>query len=307
VTGQLRVLELYAGIGAASEALAAQARIAAAVEINERALAVYQRNFPHRTRCGTIESLPTSFFQEVQADLWWLSPPCQPFTRRGERRDLDDARCESFVHVVRQIDHLVPKYVALENVPEFAGSRAHTLLRETLDRRGYRVLETVVCPSELGLPNRRRRFYLVAGQTPLLIWPPLADAVHDADHCTLRELLDPEPDQALVVEPAIVERYAQTMDFVDADDPAAMTSCFTAAYGRSPVRSGSYLRDRAGAVRRFSPGEILRLLGFGRSYTLPEGLAARQAWPLVGNSLSIPAVRRVLAAIPELAAMTKSR
>jgi DNA (cytosine-5)-methyltransferase 1 len=302
VTGQLRVLELYAGIGGASEALASWAKIATAVEINERALAVYQRNFPHRSRCGTIESLPTSFFQEVQADLWWLSPPCQPFTRRGERRDLDDARCASFVHVVQQIDQLVPKYVALENVPEFAGSRAHAWLRETLDRRDYRVLETVVCPSELGLPNRRRRFYLVAGQAPLTPWQPLADV----GLATLCELLDPEPNSTLVVDSAIVERYAQAMDFVDADDHGAITSCFTAAYGRSPVRSGSYLRDRAGAVRRFSPGEILRLLGFGRSFTLPEGLAARQAWPLVGNSLSIPAVRRVLAAIPELAGLRQA-
>ncbi|MCU0877251.1 MAG: DNA cytosine methyltransferase [Pirellulaceae bacterium] len=303
MTGQLRVLELYAGIGGASEALASQAKIAVAVEINERALAVYQRNFPHRSRCGTIESLPASFFQEVQADLWWLSPPCQPFTRRGERRDLDDPRCDSFVHVVRQIDRLAPKYVALENVPEFAGSRAHTLLRETLDRRGYRVLEVVVCPSELGLPNRRRRFYLVAGQTPLAPWLPLVNTGRP----TLRELLDPEPDPALVVEPAIVGRYAQAMDFVDADDPGAMTSCFTAAYGRSPVRSGSYLRDRMGTVRRFSPGEILRLLGFGRSYTLPEGLAARLAWPLLGNSLSIPAVRRVLACVPEFAGLRQSQ
>jgi hypothetical protein len=122
----------------------------------------------------------------------------------------------------------------------------------------------------------------------------------------LDELLDPAPDPLLAVDPAVVERYSRAMDFVDPDDPRAVTSCFTAAYGRSPVRSGSYLRDRAGNVRRFSPREILRLLGFRPSFTLPEGLAPRQSWPLVGNSLSIPAVRLALSRIPELAGVAES-
>jgi site-specific DNA-cytosine methylase len=89
---------------------------------------------------------------------------------------------------------------------------------------------------------------------------------------------------------------------VDAEDRSAETHCFTSAYGRSVVRSGSYLRTRAG-VRRFSPHEIVRLLGFPEQYQLPEDWPARRLWPLVGNSLSVAAVRYVLRAIPELAGM----
>ena len=80
---------------------------------------------------------------------------------------------------------------------------------------------------------------------------------------------------------------------------ASVTACFTSAYGRSPVRSGSYLATAAG-IRRFSPAEILRLLGFPADYELPPEMTLRNAWRLVGNSLSVPAVRTVLAAIPEL-------
>ena len=88
----------------------------------------------------------------------------------------------------------------------------------------------------------------------------------------------------------------------NAGDPSAVTSCFTSAYGRSPVRAGSYLREADGRIRRFSPPEILRLLGFREMFQLPVALSYARAWPLVGNSLSVPAVRHVLACIPELSA-----
>ena len=130
----------------------------------------------------------------------------------------------------------------------------------------------------------------------LLPTPPPEQA-----HSTLlRQYLDPDPDLALFVEPDLVERYRGALDVVDAGDPDAVTSCFTSAYGRSVVRSGSYLATASG-IRRFSPDEILRLLGFPASYRLPSDLPRSNAWRLVANSLSIPVVRSILSAIPELA------
>ncbi|MDY7093845.1 MAG: DNA cytosine methyltransferase, partial [Acidobacteriota bacterium] len=54
-------------------------------------------------------------------------------------------------------------------------------------------------------------------------------------------------------------------------------------------------------LRRFSPQEVLRLLGFGPDFHLPPQLSSANGWRLAGNSLSVPAVRHVLAAIPDLA------
>ena len=122
----------------------------------------------------------------------------------------------------------------------------------------------------------------------------------------LADYLDPQPSPSLAVDPALVRRYEGALDVVRADDPAAVTACFTSAYGRSPVRSGSYLAT-AGGVRRFSPAEILRLLGFPTSFELPPDLGLRKAWSLVGNSLSVDAVRTVLGAVPEPARLTPWR
>ena len=138
----------------------------------------------------------------------------------------------------------------------------------------------------------------------LLSWPEVR---RDSPRAvTLRDLLDEQPDADLLVSSELLAPYAGAIDILDAADPAAVTSCFTAAYGRSPVRSGSYLRT-GGGVRRFSPREILRLLGFPAAFDLPRRLSAHDAWPLVGNSLSVSAVRWVLSCMPELHAPLAER
>jgi site-specific DNA-cytosine methylase len=115
----------------------------------------------------------------------------------------------------------------------------------------------------------------------------------------LRDFLDPTPAADLWTEPALIDQYRHAIDVVDPEDSDAVAACFTSAYGHSPIRSGSYLRTPSG-LRRFSPTEILRLMGFPSSFTLPPDLPRPAAWRLVGNSLSVPAVRHVLSAIREL-------
>lgn len=292
----MRVLELFCGIGGCAAVLGPRAAVAAAVDVNRDALAVYSHNFPHPVEARTVESLPASAYRAFDADLWWLSPPCQPFTERGLRRDLDDPRARPFLAVLDRLDAVRPRYMAMENVPGFQGSRAWTLLRETLERAGYpSVHERLLCPSELGLPNRRRRFYLVAAREPI----PEPSPPRHLEAKTVAELVDPVPDPELGVSPEVLASYEGALSIVDAGDPATVTSCFTSAYGRSHVRSGSYLRTSSG-VRRFSPAEILRILGFPESYRLPPGLSLGKAWRMVGNSLSLAPVRTMLTAIPEL-------
>jgi len=295
------VLELYCGIGGCAAALPTTARIAAALDINTQALAAYRRNYPHHpTQARTLDGLRASDLAAFGADLWWLSPPCQPFTRRGLRRDAADPRAQSLLELSGHIATVRPRAIALENVPGFQGSQCHATLRETLDRAGYHVREIHLCPTELGVPNRRRRFYLAA--TLDTAPAPWGDGGWTGERLPelIDHALDQKPPRALEVPPDLAERYRHAFHVLDPHDPAATTACFTAAYGRSPVRSGSYLRlppRRDGRLRRFAAHEILRILGFPPTYTLPPDLPQAKAWPLVGNSLSVPAVRAVLAAV----------
>jgi len=299
----IRVLELFAGIGGCAAALAgmeAETSVVAAVDIHRLALSVYRVNFPHHpTLVRTIESLSAERLARFGADLWWLSPPCQPFTRRGKGGDDEDPRTRGLLALIEHLPEVAPTCLALENVPGFEGSRTHARLRAALAAGGYRVAERLLCPTELGVPNRRRRFYLVASRGDLLPFQ-----VPPARIEALADFLDPDPAGDLALDPAVAAAYARALDVVDPAAPGAITACFTAAYGRSHVRSGSCLRLSESGPRRFSPREILRLLGFPASYRLPPELPRAQAWRLLGNSLSVPAVAAVLRAVPELAPRT---
>jgi DNA (cytosine-5)-methyltransferase 1/tRNA (cytosine38-C5)-methyltransferase len=65
------------------------------------------------------------------------------------------------------------------------------------------------------------------------------------------------------------------------------------------MHAGSYLHC-GDEVRRFAPEEIVRLLHFPDGFRFPAALPLRRRWHLVGNSLSVAAVREVLRAFPAM-------
>jgi len=290
----IRALELFAGIGGFSAAMGHRVSIVAAVDINREAIDVYRHNFAHPSVVATVESLSLHQLRKWDADLWWMSPPCQPFTSRGKGLDIRDPRTSGLLHLIDCLAEVGPEHLGLENVPDFFGSKSYELLRSRLADLGYEVFETLLCPSGLGSPNRRRRYYLVASRSKLEAVPETRRR-----RFAVRDILDPRPDDSLWIDPDLALAYPHALNIVDPADPEAVTSCFTSAYGRSPVRSGSYLRTKRG-LRRFSPQEILRLLGFPESFSIPPHVPLSTAWRLVGNSLSLPAVRQTMQRIPGL-------
>lgn len=293
-----RVLELFAGIGGVAAAWP-EAEIVSAVDISLAAAAVYQHNFPHPYLIHAIESLPQQILQGLGADFWWLSPPCQPFTRRGHRRDLDDRRSGGLLRIIDAIGACQPHSLGLENVIGFEGSQAQQRLSEQLTRCGYHVLSRTLCPTQMGWPNRRPRFYLLASRAPLLPWQPLPDLA-----MPLAELIDPclvpqsAAAQQLMLSEGDTSRYRSALNRIESPLGDAVTACFASSYGKTLLHAGSYLRCGDG-YRRFSPNEVARLLGFSERFNL-EDLSHRSGWKLLGNSLSLPAVRYLLSHLPVL-------
>ncbi|MEZ6120667.1 MAG: DNA cytosine methyltransferase [Pirellulaceae bacterium] len=291
----VRCLELFSGIGGFACAMPKNFQVAAALDIDQDCQAVYQANFSHPCHCVSLESVAADELGEFQADLWWMSPPCQPFTRRGNQRGLADARSQAFLNLVDCFRTVRPTFLALENVPPFAESAAAGLLRNTLRQLGYHWLEGTLCPTQLGIANRRQRFYLLASRDqpfPDHVFRPVSG---NAGVRRVADVLEPSAETlpGLRLSRETLDRYQVAMHTVDANDTNAVTACFTSAYGRSPVRSGSYLRT-GNEVRRFSPTEIAAMLGFPADFQFPNSLSLRRQWSLVGNSLSVDVVRHVL-------------
>lgn len=291
----MRALELYSGIGGfAAAASGIGISVCAALDASSHVVEAYNANFEPVASQRNLLSLSVDDFASFQADLWWMSPPCAPYTRRGNKRDLKDHRAESFLVVIDALRTVRPPAVALENVEGFAESQARDVLLETL--RGYEVREWVLCPTELGVPNKRPRYYLVASRDGLR---DVAQPAVDSELADWRGYLDGGEETATMesyrVPDRIVEKYGDGFHVVDeSDDSESYTTCFTGAYGKSWNFTGSYLRLPDGGLRQFTPAEVLRFLHFPDDFGFPAEFGRRQQWKYAGNSLSVAAVQHVL-------------
>jgi len=300
----MRILELFCGIGGLAAAVSGTGgRVACAMDHDPGVLATYRHNNPeHQAVRVDLSRVSNWELATHAADLWWLSPPCQPYTVRGNQLDLDDHRAASLRRILEVLERLpagkLPQSLALENVPGFLASQAQQRLVAVLSGRGYDLREQLLCPTTLGVPMRRERYYLAASLTPLRPVPTLPEpppARPLSDYLD-RSLCEQAPSELLVPAEAL-GRFGPGLHILDPEDPAACATCFAASYGKTLMHSGAYLRCRQG-VRHFSPEEIARLLGLPSTFSFPPGLTLRRQWHQLGNSLSVDAVRAVLAVLP---------
>ncbi len=302
------VIEFFCGIGGVSEAIRqlnaerldrSPISVSHAIDIDGQCAAVHEHNFDLHVERRTIESMNLREFAESGQDCsWWLSPPCQPYCRRGRKDPKSDRRCDAIRSIIGFLSssERLPQSLLLENVPEFASSTDAVNLRQALHKRGFVTWGGELCPTQFGIPNLRRRYYLIARRDSKEIQPPVVRprGVHWA--YTVRDVLEPNPSPELLVDPAIVDAYANAMDIVRPADRSSRAACFGSGYGKSIVRSGSYVRD-GDRVRRFSPLEVARLLGYSETFGFPEQVSTRRRWKMLGNSVSIVVVKRILATL----------
>lgn len=95
-----------------------------------------------------------------------MSPPCQPYTQGGLKKDHEDTRAKALLHLIEALnllsDQYRPHYIFVENVPGFEVSQSRAHFIETLHTIGFNVEEYILSPIYIGIPNDRKRYYLLA-------------------------------------------------------------------------------------------------------------------------------------------------
>lgn len=268
---RLRVLEFYSGIGGMHYALmnsGVEAEVVAAFDINTTANHVYRANFPDTPLCQrNINGLTVSYIEQLKADVFLMSPPCQPFTRQGHRVDDKDNRTSSFIHLLDILSGLShkPSYIVIENVQGFESSVTREHLLKTLTTYDYSYQEFLLTPTQFGIPNSRLRYYLLAKHKPLEFAfvtsdkphtslpdsPKLSNEVnehHLVDHPVmlgnfLQQLSLKEEDE-LLVPVEVLTRYSNLLDIVEED--STQCCCFTKAYRHYVEGTGSVIQCNKG-------------------------------------------------------------
>ncbi|RPD59364.1 S-adenosyl-L-methionine-dependent methyltransferase [Lentinus tigrinus ALCF2SS1-7] len=283
----IRALEFYSGIGGLHRALAqsnVQGSVVRAFDWDQSAYRVYTANYGQRVvHKVDICSLTAAELAQLDADLWLLSPSCQPYTVLNPlAKGAEDPRAKSFICLMEEVlPELVqserhPRYMLVENVAGFESSSTRLRVLDTLRALRYTTVELLITPLQFGIPNSRLRYYLLAKATPLAfagvddgqddrIWRHIPGHGTDwidprtqtqgqpgeerveGEVAELRDFLDEDTGvdrHPHAIPERVLEKWGRLFDIVLPS--ARRTCCFTRGYTNLVERAGSVLQVNEG-------------------------------------------------------------
>ena len=330
-------VDLFAGAGGMSLGFEqAGFDVWAAVELDPVHCATYDFNFPFGSViCKNVARITGAEIRERSAisnrdlDVVFGGSPCQGFSIIG-KQTTSDPRNTLIFEFARLVLELQPKFFVMENVPGL-NSNKHKPLLETLialfQAQGYWVEAQILNAAHYGVPQTRKRLFLLGSRQDLGRLPPPQPVTQLASHSPLsggdRLPLSPTVWEAIADLPA-VENYPELLerDWTQAKygEPSAYAHSLRDAneddyaYGRdtnSTLLTSSWrTRHTEATVRRFEktkPGcrettsHFDRLDPQGVSVTLRAGTdwqrgaftAARPIHPLMPRCITVREAARL--------------
>ncbi|KAL4555761.1 hypothetical protein LXL04_038389 [Taraxacum kok-saghyz] len=314
-----RLLEFYSGIGGMRySAIKAglNAQMVEAFDINDLANDVYEHNFGHRPFQANIQTLSATDLDRYRANVWLLSPPCQPYTRQGLQKQSADARASSFLQILEIIPQLKlpPSMLFVENVVGFETSDTHEKMIQILEENQFVTQEFILSPLQFGVPYSHPRYFCLAKRKPLAfsnpefnrqllhVPKPLLDENDELKTCLPIETFlefgkDFQPNGVLegsinqyLVPSNLIERWGNAMDVVYPDSKRCC--CFTKSYYRYVKGTGSLLatimpitRDKTSLeelfLKYFTPREVSNLHSFPKEFEFLPHVTLRQRYALL--------------------------
>jgi DNA (cytosine-5)-methyltransferase 1 len=176
---QLTAVSLFAGVGGFDLALERNGvKVVASVEIDEKASAILAKQFPNSKLFNDIkgvtgEQLINAGF-DPENGIITGGFPCQDLSVAGKRAGLNGNRSGLFYEIVRLLDETKAKYFILENVVGLLSSNKGADMGAVIGalvERGYGVAYRILDAQYFGVPQRRRRVFIVgcagdSGRTP---------------------------------------------------------------------------------------------------------------------------------------------
>lgn len=112
--------------------------------------------------CDDARAINTDELPDI--DLICGGFPCQPFSVSGRRLGLADTRGTLFHEIVRVAEARRPAYLLLENVPgllNHEGGKTFGVILSAIHELGYSLEWCVLNSANFGVPQQRRRVYIV--------------------------------------------------------------------------------------------------------------------------------------------------
>lgn len=166
----MRFIDLFSGLGGFNLALSSLGhKCVFASEIDEQLREIYKRNFEIEPR-GDIRNINV---EEIpKHDILCAGFPCTPFSKAGKRQGRKDKKNgDLFDEIVRILEYHKPKYFILENVTALYnhdGKETWNYIESRLTKKlGYEISKNSYSPHEFGVPQHRKRLFIVGSTTKL--------------------------------------------------------------------------------------------------------------------------------------------
>lgn len=180
-----RVVDLFSGCGGLSLGFQnAGFEIVGAFDNWEPAVEAYKRNFDHpisNLDLGSEEALKV--ISKLRPDIIVGGPPCQDFSHAGKRNE-DLGRADLTISYANIVVKVKPKFFVMENVDRALTSKRYAEAKKVLEKAGYRLIEKVLDASLCGVPQKRKRLFVIGG-----LKEDLSALAEDLDNCLSKEPL----------------------------------------------------------------------------------------------------------------------
>jgi DNA (cytosine-5)-methyltransferase 1 len=177
----LKVLDTFAGAGGFSLGfqLTQQCEIIGAIEIDEWAGDTFKTNHENsKVLIGDIQLLSEQQlkkeFTTDSPDIILGGPPCQGFSIcRQNAGDPKNPKNSLFTEFIRLGEIFSPKLMVMENVPNLINAKTSdntpviSIIRGELEKLGYYVYHSVLDATDYGVPQIRRRLFVIASKVRL--------------------------------------------------------------------------------------------------------------------------------------------
>lgn len=297
-------IDLFAGIGGTRIAFeSAGGECVFSSEWDKDCQKTYQANFgelPH----GDITKIDEKDIPDF--DVLVAGFPCQPFSSIGKRQGfMHDTQGTLFYDILRILKHQKEsngaKAFLLENVPGLTthdDGKTFKVIIGALEDIGYKVFYKILNGGDFGVPQQRKRIYIVGFGKDLAEEIDFQFPEGTAKNAYICDYLE-ENVEGYSISEHLQNSYLFKIDdgrptLVDKNSKEQVKT-LVSTYHKIQRLTSTFVKDGPTGIRLFTANECKAIMGFDKNFIIP--VSRTQMYRQMGNSVVVPAVTAVAKAI----------
>ena len=169
----MRFVDLFCGIGGFHAALDRLGHECVfATDIDKYAAKVYENNWGKPGGFSVHSDIRNIIDKVPPMDIICAGFPCQPFSKSGSQKGFDDQTRGTLFHDICILaEKYKPAVLFLENVPNLVkhdNGNTFSVIQSRLNALGYNFEYSILSPHKFGIPQVRKRVYIVAIRSDLV-------------------------------------------------------------------------------------------------------------------------------------------